>query len=226
MMLRRLGFTAALASLPLLAHAAASAPHVRGTVSSINGDSVMVHTVDGTDVTVHLTPTTKFAEVSKSSLDAIGPNTYIGTAAKDTGSGRLIALEVVVFPEAMRGTGDGHYDWDALPDSTLSGGSAVSSTMTNGTVTKASASAGKVDSTMTNGNVAASTAAGGAKQLTVTYKGGQQQILVPPTAPIVMIAPGSRADLTQGAHVVVTEAKDSDNAASFAIGMNGIMPPM
>ena len=224
MMLRRLGFTAALASLPLLAQAAAPAPHVRGTVSSISGDNVTVHTVDGADVTVHLTPHTKFAEVSKSSLDAIGPNTYIGTAAKDAGSGKLVALEVVVFPEAMRGTGDGHYAWDPLPDNTSPGGGPVASTMTNGTVKQASG--GKVGSTMTNGNVAASTAAGGAKQLTVTYKGGQQHILVPTTAPIVKIAPGSRADLTQGAHVVVFKAKDSDNAASFAIGMNGIMPPM
>ena len=98
--------------------------------------------------------------------------------------------------------------------------------MTNGTVSQASASAGKVDSTMTNGNVAASTAAGGAKQLTVTYKGGEQHILVPPTAPIVAIAPGSRSELKQGSKVVVTEAKDSDNAASIAVGLDGVKPPM
>ena len=163
--------------------------------------------------------------MTKSSLDKIDKDSYIGTATKDVGN-KLIALEVVIFPEAMRGAGDGHYDWDPLPDHTLAGGSAVSSTMTNGTVSSTAAAGGKVNSTMTNGNVATSAAAGGAKQLTVTYKGGEQQILVPPNVPIVMLAPGKRDDMKEGSKVVVTTAKDNNTASGIAVGLDGVMPPM
>jgi hypothetical protein len=224
---RRLGLTAVLASLPLLAQAAAPAPHLRGIAARIDGDTVTVHTDEGKDVTVQLTPSTKFAEIHKSNLSAIGPDTYIGTATKAApGSSRLVALEVVVFPNAMRGTGEGHYGWDPLPDPTATGGGTVASTMTNGTVSEESGSAGKVESTMTNGTVASSDSANGAKELTVTYKGGEQRILVPPTAPVVTISPGSRSDLKQGDSIVVTEVKDSHDAASVAIGMDGAKPPM
>jgi hypothetical protein len=79
---------------------------------------------------------------------------------------------------------------------------------------------------MTNGTVALDTTSGGAKELTVTYKGGKQHILVPPTAPIVTLAPGAKTDVTQGAAVVVTEAQGGDNALSVALGMGGVTPPM
>ena len=168
---------------------------------------------------------TRFIAVTKSSIDNIDKNSYIGTATKDVGN-RLVALEVVIFPEAMRGAGDGHYDWDPLPDHTLAGGGTVSSTMTNGNVTAAAAPAGKVNSSMTNGNVSTQSASNGAKQLTVTYKGGEQQILVPPNVPVVLLAPGMRDQMKTGSHVVVTTAKDSNRAAGIAVGLDGVTPPM
>ena len=225
MSFRKLLMAAAVVAAPALAHAAAPAPHVRGTVTSIKGETVEIKTDDGKTDTVMLTDKTRFIAVTKSSLDKIDKDSYIGTATKDVGN-KLIALEVVIFPEAMRGAGDGHYDWDPLPDHTLAGGSAVSSTMTNGTVSSAAAAGGKVNSTMTNGNVATSAAAGGAKQLTVTYKGGEQQILVPPNVPIVMLAPGKRDDMKEGSKVVVTTAKDNNTASGIAVGLDGVMPPM
>ena len=225
MSFRKLLMAAAVVATPALAYAAAPAPHVRGTVSSIKGETVEIKTDDGKTDTVMLTDKTRFIAVTKSSLEKIDKDSYIGTATKDVGN-KLIALEVVIFPEAMRGAGDGHYDWDPLPDHTLAGGSAVSSTMTNGTVSSAAAAGGKVNSTMTNGNVATSAAAGGAKQLTVTYKGGEQQILVPPNVPIVMLAPGKRDDMKEGSKVVVTTAKDNNTASGIAVGLDGVMPPM
>lgn len=210
---------------PTFANAAAPAPHVRGTVTSIKGDTVEIKTDDGKTEAVKLDEKTRFIDVTKSSLDKIDKNSFIGTATKDVGD-KLVALEVVIFPEAMRGAGEGHYDWDPLPDHTLAGGSTVSSTMTNGTVSASTAAGGKVNSTMTNGNVATSTAAGGAKQLTVTYKGGEKQILVPPNVPVVMLAPGKRDDMKEGTHVVVTTAKDSNLASGIAVGIDGVMPPM
>jgi hypothetical protein len=215
-------------ALPLAAHAAAPLPHIRGVVSGVTADTLTVQTDDGKHVNVKLTGTTHYVEVKKSSLSAIDSNTFIGTATKNVGS-QLVALEVVVFPNSMRGTGEGHYSWDPLPDTTLGGGKthAVASTMTNGTVTmETGGGATKVNSTMTNGTVTADNSAGGVKQLVVTYKGGEQHILVPPTAPIVTLAPGSMTDVKPGEAVVVTDAKDSDAAVSVAVGVDGVKPPM
>src|SRR5579875_2532134 len=203
MPIRSIGLLVGLIALPALAQAAAPAPHLRGRAVAIQGDELTLKTFDGDTKTVKLSSTTRYVDVRKSSLDAIDKNAFIGTATKDVGS-RLVALEVVVFPEAMRGAGEGHYDWDAMPDTTLSGGGKVSSTMTNGTVSAASGTGGKVNSTMTNGTVATASAAGGAKQITVTYKGGEQQIVVPPNVPVVTLAPGSRDDIKVGSVLIVT----------------------
>jgi hypothetical protein len=220
---------AAATILPCAAFPAAPQTHVRGTVSAINDTAITVHTDAGQDVTLALSGSTHYVTVSKSSLSAISKNTYIGTATKDVGS-KLVALEVVVFPNSMRGTGEGHYSWDSLPDTTLSGGAKVASTMTNGTVSTASSAAAtpKVDSTMTNGTVSADMSSGGPPQLTVTYKGGEQHILVPPTAPIVMLAPGRMSDVAKGDAVVVAEVNGSSSptAASVAVGIGGVTPPM
>ena len=211
--------------VPTIANAAAPTPHVRGTITAINGNTVEMKTDEGKTESVMLNDSTKFIAVTKSSLDKIGKDSYIGTATKDVGD-KLVALEVVIFPEAMRGTGDGHYDWDPLPDHTLAGGSNVSSTMTNGNVSVSTAAGGKVNSTMTNGNVATSAAAGGAKQLTVTYKGGEKQILVPPNVPVVMLAPGKRDDMKTGSHVVMNTSKDSNVVGAVVVGLDGVTPPM
>jgi hypothetical protein len=81
---------------------------------------------------------------------------------------------------------------------------------------------------MTNGTVATTNAAGSAKQLTVTYKGGEQHILVPPTAPIVKLQPGAKSDVAPGDGVVVTALKNGSTltAASVAVGVGGVKPPM
>jgi hypothetical protein len=229
-MKRLLGLTlAASAALSVAAVAAPEHDRIRGTVSSINGNSLTVATSSGTDVPVTLDSSTKYLRVEKSSLGNIEKDSYIGTATKTVGS-QLVALEVVIFPPSMKGTGDGHYPWDKLPDTTVSGGGTTASSMTNGSVAavKTSGSAPAVNSTMTNGSVTAASSNGGAKELTVTYKGGEQTILVPPTAPIVTFKPGMMSEVTKGAPVFVNATKDGDKitANAVAVGVDGVKPPM
>ena len=121
---------------------------------------------DGGTRTVSLGADTKYASVVKSNLDDVRDGTFIGTATKD--GDPPVAIEVVLFPEAMRGTGEGHYAWDEIEDP-AGGGARVKSAMTNGTVASHTGGAPRVRSTMTNGTVAGSATADGRRTLTVTY---------------------------------------------------------
>jgi hypothetical protein len=229
-MKRLLGLTiAATTALAVSAFAAPERERVRGTVTSVSGDTLTVHTTTGEDVPLMLGSETKYLKVEKSSLDHIEKDSYIGTATKEVGP-LLVALEVVVFPPSMKGTGDGHYPWDKIPDTTVPGGTTTNSAMTNGSVAAVSTSSQPpvVNSSMTNGSVSAASADKGAKQLTVTYKGGQQTILVPPTAPIVTLAPGTLSEVTKGTTVFVVATKDEGKVTAnmVAVGADGVKPPM
>jgi hypothetical protein len=224
-----LTLAASTAVVSIAALAAPTKQRVRGEVMSISGDTLTVHTTDGSDVPVTLSNTTHYLKLAKSNLDHVDPGSYIGTATKTIGD-KLVALEVVVFPSSMKGTGEGHYDWDRIPDTTLSGGGTTASTMTNGTVSTA-APAGDdkmVNSTMTNGTVSSAGEAGGAKQITITYKGGRQIILVPPTVPVVTYEPGDKSDVAPGAAVFVNGVNQDGKvtANAVAVGIDGVKPPM
>ena len=156
----------ALASSAALA-ATGTPERVRGNIASATADSVTVDTHADKPVTVALTGDTSYLKVEKSNLNKVEKGSYIGTATKDIG-GTHVALEVVIFPPSMRGAGDGHYTWDKIRDTTLSGGAQTSSSMTNGNVSAVSTSAATVNSTMTNGDVAASQSQGGLTHLVVT----------------------------------------------------------
>ena len=208
--------------------AAAETPErVRGTIASATANSVTVDTYAGKPVTVALTGKTAYLKVEKSSLDKVEKGSFIGTATKNVG-GMQIALEVVIFPPSMRGTGEGHYAWDKIPDTTLSGGARISSSMTNGNVAAVSTSVTDVSSSMTNGDVAASQSQGGVTHLVVTYKGGRQDVLVPPTAPIVTFRLGTEALVAKGGDVFVKATKTDSGlvANAVAVGVGGIKPPM
>lgn len=211
------------------AFAAPVPERVRGTVKSISDNVLVVHTTSGTDETVYLTGATGYLTVTKSSLDHIDPGGYIGTATKSIGD-KLVALGVLIFPPAMKGASEGHFNWDPVPDTTLSGGGTTASAMTNGTVAVAvpAAGAGTVTSTMTNGTVSGADASGGAKQITVTYKGGEQIVLVPPTAPVVTVAPGGKSDVTVGKVVFINAVQQDGkvSAAAVFVGVNGATPPI
>ena len=122
---------------------------------------LIVHTTSDSDVPVTLSRMTHYLKLTKSNLDHVDRGNYIGTATK-TIDDKLVALEVVVFPSSMKGTGEGHYGWDQIPDTTLSGGGTTASTMTNGIVS-ASTPGGNdklVNSTMTNGTVSSAQCGG------------------------------------------------------------------
>ncbi|MBL7405472.1 metal ABC transporter permease, partial [Escherichia coli] len=143
------------------------------------------------------------------SLDAIKDGVFIGTATK--GENPMTALEVVLFPESMRGTGEGHYGWDSITDHTAGAGAKVKSAMTNGTV--------KADKA----------ASGGERTLTVSYgKDGSKEIVVPSSAPIVAFEPADKAILTPGSKVFAVVAKDGPKAEGklVAVGKDGLTPPM
>src|SRR5580692_5571042 len=198
--------------------AAPALERVRGTVKSISDTTLVVHTASGTDETIDLTAKTGYLTVAKSNLDHIDPGGYIGVATKSIGD-KLVALGVLLFPPAMKGAAEGHFDWDPIPDTTRSGGAATASAMTNGTVTaaKSAAGVGKVTSAMTNGTVSSTGASGGSKQITVTYKGGTQNVLVPPTAPVVTITPGSKSDVTVGNAVFINAVRQDGQLSAGAI---------
>src|SRR5580700_8527650 len=224
-------FGLAIAASTLASSAALAATgkpeRVRGTITSATADSVTVDTHADKLVTVALTGNTSYLKVEKANLNKVEKGSYIGTATKDVG-GTQVALEVVTFPPSMRGAGEGHYAWDKIRDTTLSGGAQTSSSMTNGNVSAVSTSVPDVKSSMTNGDVSAAKSEGGVRHLVVTYAGGKQDVLVPPTAPIVTFQPGSKALLAKGADVFIkaTNTDSGLDANAVAVGVGGVKPPM
>ncbi|AYO85255.1 metal ABC transporter permease [Methylobacterium brachiatum] len=221
--------TLALASLLTLgaaAQAAAPPQRLRGTIEAVESDGFTLKTLDGKSERVTLAPDAKVSWVVPAQLDHIKDGVFIGTATKGEPP---VALEVVLFPESMRGTGEGHYDWDVIPDHT--GGTAVKSTMTNGTVKAAApaSDAPRVKSAMTNGTVKAS-GTGAERTLTVDYgKGQSMTILVPPQAPVVTFEPADAAAISAGAKAFVVAARGEDGtitARRVAVGKDGLTPPM
>ncbi len=202
-MTRFLKVTVLTASLALAGVAAAQAPaptRIRGDIVSLNGDRLTVHRRSGDRVTIALNSDVPLSAVRKVAMADIKPGSFVGTAAKVDTKGKLTAQEVVVFPEAARGTGEGHYGWDLSPQST-----------------------------MTNANVDEVVQSTSGSDLHLSYKGGSKTVTVPPNVPIVTFIPADRGDLTAGKKVfVVARASSADNfvAQRVVVEKNGIAPPM
>ena len=226
--MRRLTIIALAASLSTASGAAPQVERVRGTIVSVDDSGLVIKSDDGRSETVALKDDTKFASVVKSSLDAIKDGVFIGTATKE--GDPPIAIEVVLFPEAMRGTGEGHYPWDEIQDTTTGGTPKVRSSMTNGTVkSSAGSGASKVKSAMTNGTVAKSGGDSGQRTITVFYgQDSSQTISVPPSAPIVAFEAADRSIVAPGAKAFVVAAKEDGKltARRVAVGQDGLRPPM
>jgi hypothetical protein len=174
---------------------------IRGTLTSLEGATLHVApNGGGPEETITLTPAATVTALVPAKLSDITSGSFIGTAATTQADGTLVAKEVHIFPESMRGTGEGHRAFDLGPKST----------MTNGTVGQ--------EVKATDGNT-----------LTVNYKGGQKSIVVPPDAPVVMFAPGDKAMLVPGAHVQVQARRSDDGkltADRVLVGKDGLVPPM
>jgi hypothetical protein len=173
---------------------------IRGTIASLAGQTLSVATRQGTRVDVTLNEPLSVAAVKRFELSDIGSGTYVGIATRTGSDGVMRALEVLVFPEAMRGAGEGHYPWDLEPGSM----------MTNGTVT---------------GTVQGRSG----RELSLAFKGANNTIVVPPEAPVVTFIPAERADLKPGVPVflIATTGADGKLAASrVTVGKDGVAPPM
>jgi hypothetical protein len=179
---------------------AADRARIRGTVESIDGDTLKVKTREGKDVTVMLKSGWAVTGVVKASAADIKPGDFVGIASQATDSGVNGALEVVVFPAAMKGTGEGDRPWDLKPNSS----------MTNATVANAV--------TSVNGPT-----------LTLTYKGGQKKISIPDGTPVVTFGPATKDDIKAGAAVFINGESTGDGMVSsdrVVVGTNGVAPPM
>lgn len=199
------GFGAALAVMGLLAAAAASAQsapptRIRGTIASINGQNLTVKSRDGNTVAIKLAPDYSVTAVVKADMSDITVGKFVGIAALPQGSAPERALEVLIFPESARGSGEGHYAWDLMPEST----------MTNATIADA---VDKVEG----------------RTVTLKHKDGETRIAVPKDVPVVTFAPGDRSLLVADAGVMVPAAKQPDGtftASRILVGKNGVKPPM
>jgi hypothetical protein len=230
MMMRLLGLSlVATAGLSIAAIAAPEHERLRGTVSAVSANELTVRTATG-EVSMSLGGDTKYLTVARSDLNHITADSYIGVATKNVGD-KLVALDVLIFPLSMKGAAEGHFGWDRLPDTTLAGGAHTASSMTNGSVAavaQGGSAATTNSSSMTNGSVATASERGGAKQLTVTYKGGEQMIFVPPTAPVVTLQFGAVSDIKRGDGVFVNATADGGKTAArlIIVGTDGVAPPI
>jgi hypothetical protein len=204
---------------------------VSGTVQSLTGQTLTVATAGG-PVPVQLSSTTPISLVVPADRSQITDSSFLGIGSQQQPDGSLRAVEITVFPESMRGTGEGNYPWNhpgTQGGGRMTNGTAGSMKMTNGTVGSMKMTNGTVsNSRMTNGTVAQA----GSGSITLSYKdstsAGTQAITIPPDVPIVGLAPGQESDLTPGAHVIVLSTKDASGASSVArilVGKNGLVPP-
>jgi len=190
--------------LALGSHAAsfaqgAPAVRIRGEIVQVRQDAVLVKRRNGEKITVTLKPGQTVSAVTEVPLSAIRQGDFVGTATRNAPDGSLVALEVLVFPEAARGTGEGHYEWDLLPGST-----------------------------MTNANVDAVAAGVAGRELSLSYKGGTQKVTVPPEVPVVTVVPARLEDLKPGKKVfIVAQGEPSaPSAVRIIVEKDGVVPPM
>jgi hypothetical protein len=209
---RILGASAALALLFAATIAAAQAPtppaspappptRVRGTIDRVRGSTLNVTSRDGSKVVVKLADNATVLGVVKASLADVKQGGFVGITAMPQPDGTQKAVEIHIFPEAMRGTGEGHRPWDLMPNST-----------------------------MTNATVDSEVASSNGQTLVLKYKDGAQTFIVPANVIVVTYSPATMADLKPGAKIMVNAgAKQPDGtvlAPRINVGLNGLTPPM
>src|SRR5258708_28488768 len=150
----------------------------RGTIQGIDGPVYVVRTRDGSEVKLTVTDNPLFVAIVPGSMADIKPGMFVGSAGMMQEDGTQKALEVHIFPESMRGTGEGHYDWDLLPKSK-----------------------------MTNANVEHMVTSSDGQVLSVKYKEGEKKLLVTPETVVVTYVPGNKDDLKPGTKIFVSAAK-------------------
>ena len=198
---RVLGMTGLLLALAApVANAQEPPVRVRGTIDRVEGDVYVVKARSGAELKIKLPDNVMVVALSKASLADIKQGSYVGVAGMPQADGSQKALEVHIFPEPMRGTGDGHRGWDLQPTST-----------------------------MTNGNVEQTIASSDGQVLTLKYKDGEKKIVVPADAPIVVYVPGDKSELKPGASIFIAAATKQPDGTLQTPRVNvgrGVAPPM
>ncbi len=174
---------------------------IRGTIERVEGPIFVVKNRDGAEVRLTVTDNPLFVACVKSTVADIKPGTFVGSTGMTQPDGSQKAIEVHIFPESMRGTGEGHYDWDLKPG------------------TK-----------MTNANVEQTVAGVDGQILSVKYKDGEKKVVVTPDTAVVTYVTGDRNDLKPGIKVFVAAAKKQADGTlqtpRITYGKDGLTPPM
>jgi len=190
---------AALAAVLASSAAAQQTVRVRGTIEKLDGNVLSVKASDGAELKITLLDNAQIVGVQQSSLADIKAGSFVGSAAMPQPDGSQKALEVHIFPESMRGTGEGHRPYAPV-----------------------------ANSTMTNGTVGDTVVAVEGQAMTLKYKDGEKKIVVPPGIPIMTYVIGDRGDLKPGAHfTIISATKKPDGTLETArvnVGRNGAVP--
>jgi hypothetical protein len=190
----------AVSTLAAIAQQSPTPTRVRGTIEGVDGDVLAVKSRSGQDVKLHLTGDAKIVGIIRISLADIKVGSFIGTTTVPGSDGSQNAVEVHVFPEDMRGTGEGSRPYDLRPNST-----------------------------MTNATVSESVVGNDGHTLLIKYKDGEKKVLVSPETPVVTYVPGDKSDLKAGAKIIafVKQLPDgSFESNRVSVGRDGLTPPM
>jgi hypothetical protein len=174
---------------------------LRGTIERLEGPVYVVKNRDGAEVKLTVTDNPLYVAIVKSTMADIKPGMFVGSTGMPQPDGTQKAIEVHIFPESMRGTGEGHYDWDLKPQ------------------TK-----------MTNANVEQTVGGVDGQMLSVKYKDGEKKLLVTPETAVVTYVTGDKSDLKPGTKIFVGAAKKQADGTlltpRITYGKDGLMPPM
>jgi hypothetical protein len=192
---------ALVATSSMLALAQQTSPsRVRGTIESVDGETLMVKSRSGEDVKLTMTGDIRVVGIVKIALSDIKVGSFIGTTTVPGPDGGNNAVEVHVFPEDMRGTGEGSRPYDLRPNSS-----------------------------MTNATVAESVVGHDGDTLLIRYKGGEKKVVVGADTPVVTYVPADKSDLKAGAKVIAFMKKLPDGSFEtnrVSVGRDGLTPPM
>jgi hypothetical protein len=174
---------------------------IRGAIEAVDGSMLTIKDRDGNERKVKMTDNATVTGITKAALSDVKQGDYIGVTGMPQADGTQKAIAIHIFPEAMRGTGEGSRPWDLKPNSS----------MTNATVDQ------KVQST-------------DGQTITLKYKDGEKKVTITPDTPIVTFVPGNKAELTPGAKIIIMGANKKDDGsyetARVNVGLNGLTPPM
>jgi hypothetical protein len=194
-------FVAALA-LPAFAQSPPASPptRIRGTVDKLDGQNLTIKSREGQQVMVTLAPNVTIGYLVKKSLADIKAGDFVASTSTKGTDGKNHSVELRIFPEALRGAGEGQYAWDLVPESL-----------------------------MTNATVTGVTGAPQGQTLKVSYKGGESELVVGPDTPIFGYGSGDMSLLKPGAAIFIVAQKQADGtltAARVTAEKDGIKPPM